>query len=649
MKKIIMLVLLAFSVNMKAQEYKFGKVSKEELLEKSYPLDSSANAVILFETQKKHIQNHKGNGFRLITEVHKRIKLYNKNGFDHASQEILLFNRTSNSEKLLYLEGATYSFKKDSIVKTELKEDGIFTTEHSKNIEEITFTMPSLQEGSVIEFKYKIVSPFLFNVGKIYLQESIPIKKQDIEIITPEYFNFKKVTTGYLPINLTESDKWLNQYGDSYKELTDKIISINVPAFKEEPYCGNSKNYISSINYELAYIKYRYGAIDHRATTWDDVIKNIFNSSNFGDQLNKTNYFKNDIDSLIAGVYNPHEKMKVIFKYLQNKMTWNEMRGVFTYKGTKKSYKEGKGNVADINLTLVSMLRYAGLQAHPVVCSSSDSPVALFPTISGFNYVLARVKISDKEIFYLDASDKYGMLNILPDRIIRGMGRVIAENRTSQLVDFRPDKPSVKAYRLQCQLNEKGIAKGKVSVNHRDYIAHDFRVENAAKDNEDKTKRFENEFGISEIEEYTVEGVKELGKEVNEKFNFIVEDQIETIEDEIFFSPLLFLRDKENVFKSDDRKYPIDFGYSFSNKYMVNIKIPEGYEVVECPKSTALKLPNNMGKFIFRSNVTNGVIQVVVDETITAPVIPASYYQAVKEFYNQVIQKENEQVVLKKI
>ncbi|MFD2564262.1 hypothetical protein, partial [Aquimarina rubra] len=64
---------------------------------------------------------------------------------------------------------------------------------------------------------------------------------------------------------------------------------------------------------------------------------------------------------------------------------------------------------------------------------------------------------------------------------------------------------------------------------------------------------------------------------------------------------------------------------------------------------SAFKLPDNLGKFTFRSNVVNGMIQVVVDETITAPVIPASYYPAVKEFYNQVIQKENEQVVLKKI
>ena len=52
---------------------------------------------------------------------------------------------------------------------------------------------------------------------------------------------------------------------------------------------------------------------------------------------------------------------------------------------------------------------------------------------------------------------------------------------------------------------------------------------------------------------------------------------------------------KENIFKSDDRRYPVDFGYGFSDVHMVNIKIPEGYEIAELPESGGFKLPDDLG------------------------------------------------------
>ncbi|WP_108802014.1 DUF3857 domain-containing protein [Aquimarina sp. Aq107] len=669
--KAIIIVLLMVSVNTIAQEYKFGKVSKAELIEKSYPLDSSANAAVLYENKKVYYNFNQQNGFQLITEVFKRIKLYNKNGSDHATEEIFLYKYGGNKEKVSGLKGVTYSYVGDKIIETKLKKDGIFKNEYTENRDQIKFTMPSLQDGSVIEFKYKITSPFVYSIDRIYLQNIIPINKLEVQIKMPEYFNFKKLTSGYLPINLKESSaqdvinltsksrssgvstqgrntKYSNSKVD-YRININTINSSSIPAFKYEPYSGNIQNYISSINYELSYVKYPNEPADYRSTTWEDVAKTIYENPSFGDELKRNNYYKDDIDKLVSDVGSELDKTVKIYDYLKKKMSWNKRRGVFTNVGTKKAYKENTGSVAEINLMLTSMLVNAGVDANPVICSTSDKVIPLFPTIDGFNYVISRVKLADGSLIYLDATDKYGVPNVLPDRIIKGMGRVIAKNGTSQMVNFRPVKPSVKSYRMQCEIDQEGIAKGKLSVDYKDYVAHSYRVENSSKDDESKAERFEKKYGITELEEYAVKGVNQYGKGVNEKFNFVIEDQIEAIDDEIFFSPLLFLRDKENVFKSDDRKYPIDFGYGFSNKYMVNIKIPEGYEVVEYPKTSAFKLPDNMGKFVFRSNVSNGVIQVLVDETVTSPVIPANYYPTIKEFYNQVIKKENEQVVLKRI
>jgi hypothetical protein len=67
--------------------------------------------------------------------------------------------------------------------------------------------------------------------------------------------------------------------------------------------------------------------------------------------------------------------------------------------------KARKGNVAEINLLLTAMLRYAGLEAYPVILSTTEHGYALemFPMIRNFNYVITQLKLPGKNM-YLDAS-----------------------------------------------------------------------------------------------------------------------------------------------------------------------------------------------------------------------------------------------------
>ena len=82
-------LILVFAIQMSyGQKYEFGKISKDELQEKSYPLDSNANAAVLYENKKVWYEYVKTQGFQLVTEVYQRIKLYNKNGFEHATHEV---------------------------------------------------------------------------------------------------------------------------------------------------------------------------------------------------------------------------------------------------------------------------------------------------------------------------------------------------------------------------------------------------------------------------------------------------------------------------------------------------------------------------------------------------------------------------------
>lgn len=198
-------------------------------------------------------------------------------------------------------------------------------------------------------------------------------------------------------------------------------------------------------------------------------------------------------------------------------------------------------------------------------------------------------------------------------------------------------------------VDEQGAVNGEINIRHKDYLAHNFRVRHGVKDKGFIIKRLQKKYEIAELLEYELKGVKELGKGVNERFGFVIEDQGEAIEGELFFAPLLFLKDKENVFKSDDCKYPVDFAFGYSNPYRITIKIPEGYEVAELPKLEKIKMPEGLGEFSFISSSANGTIQLRVAETINTRLISVKYYPFLKEFFNKLIVRGNEQIVFKKI
>ena len=210
MKNAILLLFLSINLTAYSQDYKFGKVSKDELQEKFNSLDSTANATYLFKYRKTYFEYRQEEGFVLVTDIHERLKIYNQEGFSYATNSALAYKSGGVKEKVTGLKGYTYNLIKDKVSEDKLKKDAIFETEISKFRDEVKFTMPNIKNGSVIEYKYKIVSPFATNVDEFVFQHDIPVKKIEASFEAPEYYNFKLNAKGYLnivPVKETKQDK----------------------------------------------------------------------------------------------------------------------------------------------------------------------------------------------------------------------------------------------------------------------------------------------------------------------------------------------------------------------------------------------------------------------------------------------------------
>jgi len=297
-----------------AQNYKFGKVSEEELLQKAHPANPDANASILYREVTSEFQYSQSSGWYLVLEYFERVKIYKKEGFDWANITIDLY-KDSRKDVLKGLRAYTYNLDDKGKVKTiRLGKDGIFEQETTKYLSQTKLTMPDIKEGSVIEYRYRVESPFIFNIDELRFQETIPVDKVNITFKTPEYFIYKSHQRGGVPykVNTDAKDRSLrfNQTtqemkaftGTGIPETTMREVKFkedwymvdleNVPAMKKEAFAGNIDNYTTALQFELSYVQFPGSGVETYATTWEAVSNKIYKTDSFGAELGRTNYFE---------------------------------------------------------------------------------------------------------------------------------------------------------------------------------------------------------------------------------------------------------------------------------------------------------------------------------------------------------------------
>ena len=178
-------LLLLFITNVTAQEFKLGKVSIAELEQKVHPKDSSAAAAILYKKGKTRMEYDENYGFVIITEVETRIKIYKKEGYEWANQNVWYYNESDFKEKVSFSDAVTYNLVDGKIEKTKLKSDGVFDEVLNKLRAQKKITMPNVKEGSVIEFNYIIRTPSDRMIREWDFQTSIPVNYSEFSTYIP--------------------------------------------------------------------------------------------------------------------------------------------------------------------------------------------------------------------------------------------------------------------------------------------------------------------------------------------------------------------------------------------------------------------------------------------------------------------------------
>jgi hypothetical protein len=647
---IIASLLIQFSVQGQNFLKEFGKITNDEIELKEYALDKDAEAVVLFDIAKSYFIDS-DNSFDVVFERITRIKILSEAGIKWAEVEIPFYQEGGIYEKVYDIEAYAYNYENGNgnINKTPFNLSNAFDEKINNYWNVKKFAIPNVKEGTIIEYKYKISSQYKFNLRDWEFQWRIPVVYSEYEVKMIPFYEYSYLLQGASKFDSQTSyvDKGLSrQFASiSYKDMVHKYIMKELPAFDNEEFITSINDYIIKIDFQLSKINYLNGASINVMTTWEEMNKELLKHKDFGKYIQKSEKFGLkllDIEAIV--LKNEKERFNYIINYVKGNYNWNNNNGKYASKTPGKFVDEKYGNAADINLFTIGLLNASGIEAKPVLISTRSNGKIKYdmPFTHFFNYVIILANVNGDYILS-DATEIMGLNNRIPSRCINDKGLII-QNDKIEWIGLECIFPSTITTDLTIEICDKENICSSISKSATEYDASYYRNNYTDKIETIKKKLETTDFSIIDT---SIMVKNQLDKENPYILTYKQTSKPEIVNEKFYLSPFLNETISDNPLKQKERTYPIDMTYPKQRIFKSTISIPEGYKVDYMP--SAQKINNHLFELNYSTMSIDNQIIISFDYYFKKSVYSADDYSKIKFYFNEIVKRENEKIVLSKI
>lgn len=629
--------------------YEFGKPTQAEYAMTEFSSDPSASGAVLYNrgTYKVEVRE---DYVKLVLRIHKRIKVFDAKRFDHASVAINYYTGGSSVESIHGLQVITHQ---DGIKKM-LSKDEVYNTQDNSYWSTLRFTFPDVQDGSILEYTYELVSPYFSHLKEWNFAGALPTIYSELHMEMPGNFIYNKTLYGnrkldYETAYLKKSCFHLPGYRVPGDCEVGTYIMKNVPTIKKEEFMLSTENYSPALRFELVQLTDMRAETQYITSSWKNLDSYFKGHSNIGRQLRQSKLMKKVLPDSIFKIEDDTERAKAIYYSVQEYMHWNGLRRYLTQTDVKKAIKEKSGHSSEINLALINAMEAADLDVHAMLIAdrASAMPSQLYPVLIGFDNIIAYLKIDGKK-YFLDATDKNTSFGTLPLNSVNGLGRVLDFKKGSFWEEVVPTSPNVHFANIKISVQEDGTFSGDAEEMYTGYMAMAARTGQQSLNLSEKLKQKQHENEHLEISDLHVENSSDLEQPYKEKYKFHYFQQEDA--KRVYLKPLtidpLF---SKNPFLSATRTYPIDFGFPMVGNYLVSIALNDKYKFLKVPENKILKLPNGDGDFSVVYNVSDDILNMRFSIRLNTFHYPKEAYPALKQYFSEMIEAQSEVIELERI
>lgn len=642
----LFVICIAF-ISTQAQTYykEFDKIAKDEVELVEYEKDKDAEAVVLFDKGSSEFQDS-GNGYEMLFERETRIKILSEAGLEWAEVEIPFYQQGGSLEDIEKIEAHTYNFENGVLTKTKLKRGDWHDEKINENWSVRKFAFPNVKVGSIIEFKFRLTSPFFFQLRDWKFQWKIPVVYSEYQVKMIPFYQYTWLLQGASKFDQQESyeDSFDRHFsGIKYRDMVHKYIMTDVEAFKSEEYISTIEDYILKIDFQLSRINHPNGVKIDKQTTWPKMIENLLKHKDFGKYIKKSEKAAAKLLNVEAlSLKSEEERFNEVIRFVKASYNWNNRYGKYASKTISDLINDKYGTAADLNLFAIGLLRAVGIEAYPVIISTrSNGKIKIdYPFSHFFNYVIISAKVNGK-IVPSDATEVLLPNNLIPPQCINDRGLVVKDNEV-KWVNLKINKPSsIKTY-LRINATDSLVNADLKVVSTKYYALYNRKKYG---ENIDDIEEFVEDKGY-ELQDSSIVIKNQMDFDKAYQLIYSICEEPDTANNKLYINPFLNEAISENKLKQQTRSYPVDMHYPKNRTYVSSIQIPDGYEVDYIPENQ--KIVNEL--FEMNYNVINDGANVLITFTHTfkESVYSAEVYSKIKFYMNELVKKGKEKVVFVK-
>ncbi len=354
--------------------------------QEDYP---DAGAVILLDEGKMEIFGGNRIGFSIF-DHHRIMKILNPSGQQFANISIPYNSETEVSAiqgRTITPEGKIIVLDNENIYDVSAYANYIFYSDQRAKL----FTMPAVENGSIIEYRYSI------QIWNRTLWHSWIFQNSEPTLLSR--------------FSLIEPTEWKINHRLYHMDIQPQVIGA--PAGFKSTYVWEGRNIsplqseygMPSANEILARLEFAPVGI----RTWDEVAKWYYDLSE--PQMKAAIEIKNLVSNLTVGAKTEEEKLKVIYEWIRDQVRYISVSiGIGGYQPhpADEIYVNHYGDCKDMTTLLCTMAREAGIEAYQALISTWPNGVIdiELPSPFQFNHVIAFFPTVGDSGTWLDATEK---------------------------------------------------------------------------------------------------------------------------------------------------------------------------------------------------------------------------------------------------
>jgi transglutaminase-like putative cysteine protease len=386
-------------------------------------------------------------------------------------------------------------------------------------------------------------------------------------------------------------------------------------------------------------------------SSWEDFGKFMYQLNQGRDQLPET--VKQQVHQLTDGISDTQEKIKVLYKYLQQHTRYISIQlGIGGWQTFDAAYVAGKGygDCKALSNYMYSLLKEAGIPSHYTLVHAGEGETDFdesFPS-NQFNHVILCVP-SGKDTTWLECTSPY---------LQAGYVSSFTSNRPVLIVTEKGGKlvrtpvytqaQNLQLRRLEAQVGADGQLQALVNTFRSGEQQDDLhsRLHTESKEKIMEWIRTALSLPSYDVTRYDCQEQPAPIPAIHEQLQLNARNYATITGKRMFLEPNVLNKSRLRINTETERRSDIHLPFAWQDSDTVKISIPEGYLPESVPKNTELK--TRFGAYTARVTIQDNTVTYIRTMQQNAGDFPPSVFGELEQFYETIYKADRSRIVLVK-